>query len=269
MRSACAGEKPEVANLERFWDTVPRTGRKLLALDYDGTLAPFRVDRMLALPLEGIVGLLKEISRRGDTTVAVISGRPIGDLQTLLSPWDGLMVGSHGFEKRFPGGGVEVRMPDRLQLDGLKAAYELAVGKGLGGRLETKLASVALHTRGLPEDEACLIEDEVGAAWRAISRERGLHVMRFNRGLEIRAPGWDKGRALLELLGHEPEGTFCVYIGDDLTDEDAFRAIRSQGIGIRVGGPWPASEARGCLPDVQAVRDFLEAWSCLEHGREG
>lgn len=87
---------------------------------------------MLALPLEGIVGLLKEISRRGDTTVAVISGRPIGDLQTLLSPWDGLMVGSHGFEKRFPGGGVEVRMPDRLQLDGLKPPMSWPSGRASG-----------------------------------------------------------------------------------------------------------------------------------------
>jgi trehalose 6-phosphate phosphatase len=269
MRSAHAEEKPEVANLERFWDTLSRKGRKLLALDYDGTLAPFKVGRMEAFPLSGVVPLLEKISRRADTTVAVISGRPLKDLRSLLLPWEGLMIGSHGFEKSSPGGEILVRKPDGRQQEGLDAACELAEEKGREGRIEVKLASVAVHTRGLPEGEACLIEEEVGSAWRSISRGRGLRVTRFNRGLEIRAQGWDKGKALVELLGHEPEGTFCVYIGDDLTDEDAFRAIRTVGIGIKVGDPGTASEARGFLPDVRAVRDFLEAWSGLAVDRSG
>jgi trehalose 6-phosphate phosphatase len=263
MRTIRAEKKPEIENLDHFWDTISGRERKLLALDYDGTLAPFRVGRMEAFPLDGVVPLLVRISRRGDTTVAIVSGRPLRDLQRLLFPWKGLMIGSHGFEKRTPDGQVLVRVPDEEQQAGLAEAIDAARKRGRSGGLEVKLASVALHTRGLPEREASLVEEEVGDLWGKISRWSGLKLTRFNRGLEIRAPGWDKGSALQELLSSEPRGTFCVYIGDDLTDEDAFRAVRTLGIGIRVGDPSSPTEAVGFLPDVPAVRDFLEAWSGL------
>jgi trehalose-phosphatase len=61
-----------------------------------------------------------------------------------------------------------------------------------------------------------------------------------------------------------PKVSMCVYIGDDETDEDAFEAIRARGYGIRVGDADTRTAARGFLPDVQAVREFLEAWSDLE-----
>jgi trehalose 6-phosphate phosphatase len=260
MKASPAGERTDVAHLEGFWDLVSRKGRKLLALDYDGTLAPFCAARMEALPLDGVVPLLEEISRRPDTTLAVVSGRPLEDLQRLLLPWRGLMVGNHGFEKRTPGGRVELRPPDPEEQAGLDEALDAAREAGLNGRLEVKLASVAVHTRGLPDGEERRLEEGLGGMWGGISRESGLLLTRFNRGLELRAREWDKGRALLELLSHEPPGTFCVYIGDDLTDEDAFRAVRGSGIGIRVGEPALPTEAQGILADIPAVRGFLEAW---------
>lgn len=263
MRVSRAEAQPEVLNLAHFWDMIALRPRKLLALDYDGTLAPFRVGRMEAFPLEGVVFLLEEISRRPDTTVAVVSGRPLADLQRLLLPWQGLMVGSHGFEKKTPDGQVEVRPLGEDQQAGLREAFQAARERVGSGRLEVKRSSVAVHTRGLPEREAGRIEAEVGGLWGRISRKGRLRLTGFNRGLELRALGWDKGTALVELLSHEPAETFCVYIGDDLTDEDAFRAVRPVGTGIRVGDPSLPTEAAGFLPDVRAVRDFLQAWSRL------
>lgn len=266
MRGAPSRQMPEVGNLEDFWDIVERHERKLLALDYDGTLAPFRVGLMEALPLEGIVPLLEKISRRRDTALAVISGRPLADLARLLLPWTGLMVGSHGFEERTADGKEVFRQPGEVFRAGLERAAREARGRGKG-RLEVKPSSVALHTRGLSEREARRAEEEVGALWREISRGSGLKLTRFNRGLELCAPGWDKGKALEGILAREPAGTFCVYIGDDLTDEDAFRVVRGPGLGIKVGGARVPTNAAGSLPDVPAVRSFLQAWACL--GRTG
>jgi trehalose 6-phosphate phosphatase len=269
MRAGSAGARFEVMHAPLFWGMIARKARRLLALDYDGTLAPFRVGRMEAFPLDGIVPLLEEISRRPGCSLAVISGRPLADLRRLLLPWRGSMVGSHGFEEGFPDGRVVVRQPDEAQAKGLAEALEVARGRAPEWRLEVKVSSVALHTRGLPDEDARLVEEEVGARWEEISRRSGLRLAGFNRGLELRARGWDKGRALRELLTREPPGTFPVYIGDDLTDEDAFRAVRSSGVGIKVGDPGPPTEAIAFLPDVRAVRDFLEAWVRLPAAVKG
>jgi trehalose 6-phosphate phosphatase len=263
MRAPAMEEKPSVAHLSHFWEIIAREERKFLALDYDGTLAPFRVGRMEAFPLEGIVPLLEKVSGRPDTTLAVISGRPLRDLQRMLSPWQGIMVGSHGFEKRGFDGRVDIRLPDDAQRSGLEEALALARGMVPGGRLELKVSSIAVHTRGLSEGEARRIEEETGRIWGGIAARSGLKLIPFNRGVELRARGWDKGRALEEVLGCEGAGAFCVYIGDDLTDEDAFRVVRGRGIGIKVGDPSLPTEASGFLPDVPAVRDFLAAWSDL------
>jgi trehalose-phosphatase len=179
------------------------------------------------------------------------------------------MVGSHGFEEGFPDGRTALRQPDGAQSAGLAEALEAARGRAPEERLEVKVSSVALHTRGLPEEEARLVEEDVGARWEEISGRSGLRLTGFNRGLELRARGWDKGRALLELLTREPPGTFPVYVGDDLTDEDAFRAVRSFGVGIRVGDPGPPTEALAFLPEVRAVRDFLETWARLPAAEKG
>jgi trehalose-phosphatase len=92
-------------------------------------------------------------------------------------------------------------------------------------------------------------------------------VRRFLGGVELRVLGIDKGTALLELLGDAPDGTFCVYIGDDETDEDALAVIRDLGVGIKVGNTGHPTHARGRLPDPHAVRSFLEAWVEVTKGR--
>ncbi len=261
---------PEIGRIPRFWDIISLRQSKLLALDYDGTLAPFHVNRMEARPLKGIPELLRKISLREDTTLAVISGRPLDELEMLLKPWKGIMIGSHGFEKRYCSGQVFIKKISLRQQEGLSHAHTLALDRGMEAHIEKKPASIAFHTRGAEKRLAVRLEGEIAAEWTGIASRCSLEVRKFKGGVEVLARGWNKGDALEELLRDEPKETFCVYIGDNSTDEDAFRRIRSSGIGIRVGNRETPTAARGLLPDIPAVKGFLDAWVNLplKSGRE-
>ncbi len=263
MRTGRKKKKPKVIGLPDFWDVLSCHETKLLALDYDGTLAPFCVQRMQAYPYPGVPRILESISRRRDTVLAIVSGRPLAEVLILAGSFDGIVIGSHGMEKRLSSGDIVVKAADQEQRQGLCCAQSIAEEIGLGDRIELKPASVALHTRGLDPEEASRLEDRAARVWRAISDGHGLEVRRFNGGVEVRATGWNKGDALEELRRGMPVGSACVYIGDDDTDEDAFLKIRRRGYGIRVGDADRPTAARGFLPGIPAVREFLEAWADL------
>ena len=89
----------ELVEIPGFWEHVQTASSRFLGLDYDGTLAPFQVDRMEAHPLPGVIPALEEMTRRAATEVAIISGRPIAELQILLGDFrPDLLIGSHGCE---------------------------------------------------------------------------------------------------------------------------------------------------------------------------
>jgi trehalose 6-phosphate phosphatase len=260
MSCESEGEKPLIINIPDFWDRLRGAQKRLLALDYDGTLAPFHIERMEAEPLVGIPELLKQIQDRDDTTLAIISGRPVFELVSLVGNIGVTMVGSHGFELRGPDGAILIKKITPEQEEGLMEARAIGIEAGLEERLETKTASIALHTRGLSPDEASLMEDEMHETWGNFAARHHLEVKRFNGGVELRATGWNKGDALESLLLDLKEETLCVYIGDDETDEDAFERIQPYGFGIRVGDPSQPSKAHGFLPDTDCVKRFLQAW---------
>lgn len=255
-----------VGNVPDFWDRLAASASRFLGLDYDGTLAPFHVDPLQARPLPGVVELLEAILRDPHTTLAVISGRPVAEVLRLLGNLPATIIGSHGFELRREGyDGWDIRKPTADQQAGLAKAGEAAVNGGYGHKLEQKVASLALHTRGLPAGKASLMEEEALAWWTPIASLHNLECRRFNGGVEIRCRGWHKGSALTDLLQRQAEGVFAVYVGDDETDEDAFRAVQEKGVGIRVGPPSLSTAAQGVLEDCRAVRDFLEAWRSVTH----
>jgi len=254
-------EEPEVANVPDFWRRLRLSEKRFLALDYDGTLAPFHPDPMQAFPLPGIPDLLKKLSERSDTTLAIISGRPLSEIRELLGDLAVVVVGSHGREMRKSDGSLRAIEPTDKQRAGLQAALHLAVKEGFEHYLERKIGSIALHTRPLPPQRAAEVEKIAFAKWSALAQHYGLECMGFNGGVEVRCSGRNKGDVLAELLDLQSSGTFSVFIGDDVTDEDGFREIKGRGIGIRVGEPTTPTAASGFLASCEAVRDFLRAWS--------
>lgn len=259
-RSVSDREMIEIINIPGFWESVRQAHHKFLGLDYDGTLAPFRVDPMEAKPLEGITSLLIELSGVTDTTLAIISGRPVREVMILVGNLNIFFVGSHGFELRHPSGQIDRRYPSPKQQKGLDVARGTGTQLGLSEKLEIKPASIALHTRGMPSRQATRTEMTIFDEWSGISGHYDLEVRRFDGGVEIRSSGWHKGKIVEQLLSMEPPDALPVYIGDDETDEDAFRVMCGRGFGIKVGNNARVTLARGILPDCGAVKQFLETW---------
>jgi trehalose 6-phosphate phosphatase len=248
----------KIEGVPNFWMHVLRAERRVLFLDYDGTLAPFEVERMAARPLEGTSELLTEIAEFCKTRLVIVSGRPLVELVALLGPGPVEMVGSHGFEIRNTEGKIRRVLPDPAQSEGLESAQRLAASSGYEARIERKVASIAFHTRGSLDDQD--LNESAKCLWLDVATKYGLELREFNGGIELRATGTDKGTAVVELLRTEPDHSLAVYVGDDDTDEDAFRAIKTRGIGIKVGGYGMRTAAAGRLPNCPAVRSFLESW---------
>jgi trehalose 6-phosphate synthase/trehalose 6-phosphate phosphatase len=222
---------------------------------------------MQARPLAGIPGILRAIVDAG-TTVAILSGRPVREVLELIGDLGITVVGSHGHELRYPDGSVTAVDPEPVQREGLDRARDLVVlPEGMADRVESKIASVALHTRGLCEEDASVLIDKALALWHPLAAAHRLEVRHFDGGVELRSRGWHKGSALLQVLVAQPVDAFCVYVGDDETDEDAFRALRDRGVALRVGRCLSDSAAHGCLADCAAVRAFLLAWDRVTGGK--
>lgn len=253
----------EVKGVPDFWFRVQLAEFRFLGLDYDGTLAPFHVDPLEARPFPGVKETLKAIHETGSTILAIISGRPVIEVQHLLGNLKINLIGSHGFELLRPDGTLLERHRSLNQQEGLRKARDLAIRLGVEKKLEPKIASIAFHTRGMNHEQASRLQEQVSAAWLDLSDAHELECRKFNGGIEIRATGWHKGDALSSLLTVQPDGMFAVYVGDDETDEDAFRRIRTHGVGIKVGTPAIPTAALGFLEDCQAVRDFLNTWLAI------
>ncbi len=183
----------EITQVPDFWQQVRQANTLFLGLDYDGTLAPFEIDSMQAKPLPGIADLLRDLATGGRTQVAIISGRPVDEVMTLLNNPPVTVVGSHGYELWPIDGACVVRQPNPEQQKGLLAIRTQLEKSDYGSKLEVKVASLALHTRGLDPVAAVAIEEEIATRWAGLAPQYGLECRRFNGGIEIRCCGCDKG----------------------------------------------------------------------------
>lgn len=252
--------RPPQAGWDWLWRELRRSRRPFLGLDFDGTLAPFAVERTAARPAPGAIAALERLRDQGTAVLAVISGRPMNELAELL-PVRGIpLAACHGRELVWPDGRREVLAPAAAQHALLEAGYEAARGRADENRLERKLGSVALHTRDLAPGAAAALEAEVGARWRRLGGAGELDCRPFDGGVELRAAGVDKGTALRHLLDEVCPGPPVLYLGDDDTDEDAFRAVARVpgGYGIRVGAAPSTTAAAARLSGPEAVIGFLE-----------
>ncbi|MEO5617276.1 MAG: trehalose-phosphatase [Candidatus Eisenbacteria bacterium] len=247
---------------ELVWERIARHSHRLLMLDFDGTLAPFVADRMQAsLPAESF-GALQRILRDTGERVAVISGRPLAEIHALLAGLPIHLVGEHGWEDRMPDGQVRVHEPQGSARWRLAVAGHAARAAGCGAQLERKRASVVLHTRGLNGEGARKLR-RVARLWRILATRDGMSLDVTNGGYELRAVARGKHTAVLELLNGAAPGALPVFLGDDVTDEDAFRVLRPAGITIRVGGGERPSAAEWCLDSPDDVAEFLTRWAEL------
>lgn len=248
----------QAAAKSHFWGRLSGLRKMLLMLDYDGTLAPFSSDRLLALPYPGIREVLDRLAACPDCRLAFVTGRPVAELLPLLGLSRPVEIwGEHGGERLRTDGRYHLETPSAQAMSGIALAYDLALRTVAPKYLERKGLSVALHVRGASPAEATQILAEVGTVWDELCITYALQVQTFNGGLEIRIPGFSKADAVHTLLQETGERHAAAYLGDDFTDEDAFAALGSQGISVLVGEE-RFSKADWLLQAPQDVLAFLE-----------
>lgn len=231
-------------------------------LDYDGVLTPIVEHPDLAVLSEETRAVLGDLA--SVATVAVVSGRDVADVRDKVEVPGIYYAGSHGFDIISPSG--EPVIDERLDrftaylapLDAATAQLEDRLQNVAGAQVERKQFAIAVHYRRVADSDFPLVEEAVHATAPAVPSLRvatGKKIFEFRPDFD-----WDKGRAMRWLLGElglDREGVVPFYLGDDTTDEDAFRVIRKRGIGIVVGREGGPSLARYALEDTDEVAAFL------------
>lgn len=243
-----------------FFEQLRTAPARALLLDYDGTLSPFTPDRTRAFPYPGIPELISLIMRK-KTRVVLISGRAATELLFLsgIHPHPEIW-GSHGAERLYPDGSYEVDSPSGDERTGLQIASRSLRAAGMSDWVETKPVGIAVHWRGLPGNERLRIENHVRKTCAPLLERYGLQLVGFDGGLELRVPGKNKGDAVATILAESGSGVAAAYLGDDQTDEYAFRAIKHHGLAVLIRPELRPTDADLWLRPPGELARFLRDW---------
>jgi len=224
-----------------------------LFLDFDGTMVDIAPQPHAVEVPQPLLAALQDLQDYLHGAVAVISGRPIGQLDELLQPLQLAVAGVHGAERR--GADGRVHLLDTHPLDHVEEAARSLAAAHPGLLVEGKRGSLALHYRLVPELEALCLQ----VMQQAVAESPGVTLLRGKMVVEAKPGGASKGRAIEDFLGEPPfAGRTPVFIGDDVTDEVGFSTVqRLGGLGIKVGDGPTAAWRR--LADPSALRRELEA----------
>ena len=257
-------------NLESFFEDLGKSSKRVLFLDYDGTLAPFHEDPQKAKPYPGVSNLINKIMEIPENRVIIISGRWTKDLKSLLVLNKNPEIwGSHGIERLQPDGNYELEDMEENALKGLTWADEWVEDNDLSRYCEAKPGCLAIHWRGLDEATINKIRQKVKPKWTKLTRSSGLELKEFDGGFELRVPGRDKGDAVTTILSELNSHTVSAYLGDDLTDEDAFKAIKGRGLGILVRPELRETCADAWIKPPEELFQFLSNWIKITGGKNG
>ncbi len=233
--------------------------RRLLLLDYDGTLAPFTRDPAAAVPAPRVREVLERLAADPANTVVVVSGR---DARTLEAWFDGAplgLVAEHGAKVREIGGEWSApSVPSTSWKQRVLPILEVFADRLPGSFVEEKEACVAWHYRGADDELGPVRARELVEALEGVQAADGFHVLRGNKVVEVRPAGATKGDAAARWISRaHPD--FVLAAGDDVTDEDLFVALPETALSIRVG--LGESHARFNLESPSRLLDLLEELS--------
>ncbi len=253
---------PELFKQENFFKIFPENKKIVLFLDFDGTLSPIVNHPEDAVISKQMKEALRECAKY--YTVAVVSGRDLEDVRKRVDLDELIYAGSHGFRIRGPEGlkmkhkKTQDILPDLSNVEKQLNSYFEDGPKGV--QVERKMYAIAVHYRNAEEESLPVVNNIVD---RVLKDQPDLKKGKGKKIIEIKPDiDWHKGRAIEWILDSldlwkDPE-VLPVYLGDDVTDEDAFRIILDQGIGIIVGDHGKPSAAKYRLKDVDEVRAFLQ-----------
>lgn len=246
--------------------------KPLLVLDYDGTLSPIVSDPEKAFLASDMKNILNQLSE--EIHVAVISGRDRADVEQKVGLAHLIYAGSHGLDMAGPGG---LDIPEKVSsqiLDSLGQAADHLKDKlkdVKGCLVESKKFAIAVHFRNVADEEVSLVTDAVEEELKNhgdLKKGTGKKILELKPAID-----WHKGWAvnwLFDALDLSSENGISVFIGDDITDEDAFASIHGSGIGILVGTHGEQTAASYALNDTEEVRKFLELfYQTVQNNKHG
>jgi len=244
------------------WDEIKKrlqkADRLLLLLDYDGTLAPIAsIPQAARLPLENRRAL-RQLVKRPQCRVGVVSGRSLSETRDMVGVRGLILSGNHGLEIQgaglrfsFPGGTVQKQLMNRLANALIPALKKLP-----GVWVEDKKFTLSIHYRLMPEKLTGQLRKLCGKTVRQTTRDADVCLCKGKKVLEIRPTNrWNKGLAI-SWIKAQIKPTLTLYVGDDVTDRDAFQALAPDDIAIRVG-PSHATAAPYFLKNQAETNDLL------------
>ncbi|MDP2688830.1 MAG: trehalose-phosphatase [Deltaproteobacteria bacterium] len=247
-------------NLDRLREIME--GKRIsLFLDYDGTITPIAARPERATLTYQMKEILKAAARAYPT--AIVSGRSLADVMGKVGMEGITYAGNHGAEIRGEGFTMvfDAGAAFREEIKRLEAELNALARAWKGVIVENKGHSITLHYRLLDTRSQRLLAERYGKAVEGAAARGAVRLSAGKKSFEIRHPaGWNKGNAVAWLLDRKIfRGTYPVYIGDDETDKDAFRAIAGRGMSVFVGGA--VDEADYYLVAQTEVRTLLK-WLC-------
>jgi trehalose-phosphatase len=258
------------------WDAFSRGLKKhsnvYLFFDYDGTLTPIVSAPELAKLSPGIKKVLTKLRDTPGFNVAVISGRSLKNIKKTVGLKKIAYAGNHGLEMER--GSREILKTGCNSVKPLLKKIYVSLYQKLqdvdGVRIEDKGCTLSLHYRLAAPENRSLIKKIFSAVVRPYCFEGKIRVSAGKMVFEVR-PGvdWNKGNAVLSFLSRAKKNAFPIYVGDDVTDEDAFNAISGKGVSIFVGGPNRRVKADYYLKDTADVVKFMEQLYTLSPSGRG
>ncbi|HWA95488.1 MAG TPA: trehalose-phosphatase [Terracidiphilus sp.] len=249
--------------VKEFLCAAAAAPERLLLLDYDGTLADFRVDRFKAKPWAGVTELLKKIQCQHRTRIAAITGRPPEEVAAMLPLHEPIEVwGLHGAMRLRTSGKRELEKQTSEAKKALAVLRKQLHRDALGGLFEDKPNAAVMHWRGHVPSKAKEIERRTRELFEPLAKIDGLRLLKFEAGLELRA-GRDKGGAVEQIIREGKRGAAVTYLGDDWTDEPGFEAVnaaKGPHLSVLVKRAKRKTAAHVWLKPPQELREFLQMW---------
>jgi trehalose 6-phosphate synthase/phosphatase len=222
-------------HIEKIIADFNKATKRCILLDYDGTLAPYQKLPSLATPSEELVQLLKQLTDDRSNEIVIISGRDVKTLEKWLGTLPLNMIAEHGACVKYHGEEWKEQVPINTEWkEQVRPLMQLFVDRCAGSFIEEKKSTLAWHYRNTNQELGFMRSRELRNALLQLTANTALQVVDGNKVLEVRMVGVDKGMAAVSMItGFDPDFVLCI--GDDVTDEDMFRALRDRAYTIKIG----------------------------------
>jgi trehalose 6-phosphate synthase/phosphatase len=240
-------------------DTYKMSRRRLLLLDYDGTLSDLAPTPSEAVPAPELLHTLDALTRQSNTTVVIVSGRDKETLSDWLSHLPIAFAAEHGFWRKLAGQDWEAMLQDDMAWKAtIRRLMQSAANENPGSLIEEKASGFVWHYRQVADQEAAASTARtLTADIRTLQDALGLRILDGSKNVEVQLQGINKGSAAAHWLQQDYD--FILAAGDDATDEDLFSAMPVSAFTIKVGPGSTAARLR--LDGPAAMRDFLKQLS--------